>query len=472
MKAKRGQFKASQRDQILKYCRQELEALVELMQAFRSCHIAAGLPALTSLYGPGAIANSLLKSHHIQNHMLATDGELNQAALRAYAAGRIERLRYGNFEGPVKIYDINSAYPYSIARLPSLKAGWKHYRHTKSKQPIEPIPMSLYRVRLFSHDRYASPLFYRKGMAKSRPIFFPNPKGTNYIECWIWTPEYENLLNLGFRFRLIEACIFQGDTNSQPFKWLQDLYQRRLEYKEAGNPAEKNLKLAYNSIYGKFVQQAGYKIKREIPKWHQIEWGGYVTSECRSRLYAAMHSINFDGVVGVETDSIIVSGDKSPEIKLTNQLGDWGVSDFDGITYIQSGVYWLKSNGEWLDKYSKGRGYTPGSLSREQVIEAWNVNPFGDSNVQENGNTLGMVVHARGNEFITLGHCFRPGQSIDEWGNWKEGPKKLSLWRTTKRAICRQGNPANQLLDTEDQTDFSGMSSPYNLEWGDDTSDM
>ena len=470
MKGKRSQFKWSEKDRILKYCQQELEALVELMEAFRLNHLAAGLPSLTSLYGPGAIANSLLRKYRIQDHMLATDSELNTAALHAYAAGRIERLRYGNYEGPTNVYDINSAYPYTIAQLPSLAGGWHLFKFKGSNKP-DAVPMSLYHIRLFNHDTYASPLFYRKGLAKSRPIFFPNPKGTNFIETWIWTPEYENLVDLGFPFEVIEGYLFQGNVNSRPFAWLEDLYYKRLEFKESGNPAEKNLKLAYNSIYGKFVQQAGYRIQKKIPKWHQIEWGGYVTSQCRSRLYRAMYSINFAGIVGVETDSIIVANNQVPNITLGNQLGEWGSKHFDGITYIQSGVYWLKIGDSWLDKYSKRRGYLSGTLTREAVLEAWAENPLGDWQMQRDGLAVGMNVMARGKEFITLGHCFRPGQTLDNWGDWREGPKKLSLWRSSKRYIDRLHNPANGLLTTSDQTDFCGWSSPYTLEWGDEVDD-
>lgn len=466
MKEKRSQFKWTERDKILKYCQQELEALVEVMTAFRSNHLAANLPPLSSLYGPGAIANTLLRKHHTTNHMLEPDSNVRSAALHAFAAGRIERLRYGNYQGRTRIFDINSAYPYAISLLPSLVGGWRHYKF--KKLPVEPTSMSLYRVRYYAHNLYASPLFYRKGHAKSRPIFFPNPKEQSYIETWIWTPEYELLIDCQIPFELLEGYIFQGDTNSRPFAWLEDLYNTRREFKRNNNPAEKNLKLAYNSVYGKFVQQAGYKTQKKIPKWFQIEWGGYVTSKTRASLYAAMYSINFRGIVGVETDSIIITGNAKPNLHIGDGLGEWGFKTFDGITYIQSGVYWLKSDSEWLDKYSKGRGYLPGSLQREQVLDAWNTNPFGDSTIQRDGNTLGMVVNARGKEFITLGHCFRPGQTLEKWGDWYEGPKKLSLWRTTKRTIARTGNPANRLLDTIDETNFNGWSSPYSLEWGDE----
>lgn len=469
MKEKRGLFKWSERQEILLYCQQELDALVELMLAFCSNHTAAGLPTLTSFYGPGAIANSLLKTHSVQKCMYVADGALNTAALHAFAAGRIERLRYGNHEGPVRIYDINSAYPYSISRLPSLEGGWKHYR--VRGRTVAPRPMSLYRVRLLHHNQYASPIFYRKGLAKSRPIFFPNPDPKACIETWVWTPEYEILLDLGFPFEVVEVYEFCGDLDSRPFAWLENLYYKRLEYKRNNNPAEKNLKLAYNSIYGKFVQQAGWKVKHEIPKWHQIEWGGYVTSDTRAKLFRAMASLNFNEIVGVETDSIIVASERAPNVALGDRLGEWGVTEYDGITYIQSGVYWLKKDGEWEDKYSKGRGYLPGTLRREDILKAWDENPVGDWTLQRDGFAVGMNVTAQGREFITLGHCFRPGQTIDEWGNWREGPKKLSLWRTTKRQIDRTHNPKHGLLTTTDTTCFSGWSSPYSLEWGDESNE-
>jgi hypothetical protein len=247
------------------------------------------------------------------------------------------------------------------------------------------------------------------------------------------------------------------------------LYYQRLAWKKAGNPAEKNLKLAINSIYGKTVQQAGFEHHHKIPIYHQIEWGGFITSSTRAQLHDAMAQLNYQNIVGVETDSIIIAGDLLPTgIKLSDELGAWGTTHYEGITYIQSGVYWLKKDGEWLDAYSKGRGYVPGSLKRDAVMEAWAINPHGEHIVDENSQALGMRVEAKGNEFITLGHCYRPGQDLENWGNWVVGPKKLSLWKTTKREIVRDSDPRYGLLHTVDQTDLSGLSKKYDIIWGKD----
>jgi hypothetical protein len=467
MKEQRGQFKWEDREEIEHYCRMELTALVQLMDKFRVNHIKAGLPALSGLYGPGAIANSLLKLWNIPKFMVATDTEINLASRYAYGAGRIERLRYGNYEGPTKILDLNAAYPAIISELPALNNGWRHYSQTQTLDThMEEIEMSLYHVRLYNHDEYTSPLLYRKPGAKHKPIFFPNPKGNDYIDTWVWTPEYELLKD--FPHETLEAYIFNG-SNVRPFAALADIYYSRLEDKRNGNPAEKNKKLALASIYGKQVQQAGYEREEKIPKYHQLEWGGYTTSGTRARLFAAMYEIKFRDIVGVETDSIILASSNIPNsLPYSDALGEWGVTDYDGITYVQSGVYWLKKEGEWRDLYSKRRGYLPGTLEREMVIDAWNSNPCGDDTIQNSdGHAIGVTVNARGKTFITLGHCFRPGQSIERWGEWEEGPKLLRLWRTNKRAIERTGNPARQLLDTTDQTRFSGKSAPYDLIWSD-----
>lgn len=467
MKERRGQFKWSEKEhqRIVDYCGLELWALVELMEQFRRYHIQADLPYMTGWYGPGAIANGLLRRYNIKKHMLATDQEVNQAALHAYGAGRIERLLYGNYEGPTTILDINSAYPYSISQLPNLSGGW---RLIKGEEATRKWPMSLYHVRMFHHNDYASPLFFRR---PNDTIFFPNPKGKDFIENWIWTPEYAQLVKWQIPHEVVECYRFQGDPHSRPFAWLEEMYYKRLEWKKAGNPAEKNLKLALNSIYGKMVQQAGYESYGKIPVFHQIEWGGYVTSSTRAQLYNACREMQFLNVVGVETDSIIIAGSNRPySIRISDQLGEWGVSKYQGITYIQSGVYWLKQNGEWLDKYSKGRGYVPGTLKRDMVLEAWSNNPVGDMALfdKESGRAIGMCVYAQGNEFLTIGHCYRPGCNFDEWGNWHTGPKKLSLWKTTKREIVRDSDPRNGLLETTDHTQFSGWSKAYDIVWGND----
>lgn len=466
MKAKRGTFNWSkEEDRITAYCHSELQALVMLMEEFRNNHVAAGLPSLSGWYGPGAIANGLLRRHSIKRHMLVTDKEVNQAALHAFGAGRIERLLYGNYEGPVCILDINSAYPYSISRLPSLEGGWKR---VTGKEASREVPMSLYHVKMYHHDDYASPLFFRKS---NDDIYFPNPKGSDFIENWIWTPEYSQLVKWRIPHEVIESFTFQGNPHSRPFAWLEEMYYQRLEWQKAGNPAEKNLKLGLNSIYGKMVQQAGYESYHKIPVFHQIEWGGYITSSTRAQLYNACREMDFRNVVGVETDSIIIAGNNRPySIRISDQLGEWGVTEYEGITYIQSGVYWLKQDGEWLDKYSKGRGYVPGTLKRDMVLEMWEENPNGDLGLfdKESGRAIGMCVYAQGNEFLTIGHCYRPGCDFDKWGDWQTGPKKLSLWKTTKREIVRDKDPRINLLETRDHTQFNGWSKAYDIVWGKD----
>jgi len=465
MKAKRGEFDwATQHEIIEDYCGRELEALVLLMEDFRQNHLDAGLPALRGWYGPGAIADGLMNRYGIKKYMINTQGHpVNEAARHAYTAGRIERLLYGNYEGPTKIADINSAYPYSISQLPSLVGGWKLI---KTKQP--PLrKMSLYHVKMYHHDLYASPLFFRK---TNNEMFFPNPREGNYIENWVWTPEYYQLIKWKVPHEVTECWLFQGDVKSRPFGWVEEMYYQRLAWKLDGNPAEKNLKLALNSLYGKTVQQAGYKQRKEIPTYHQIEWGGYITSQTRAQLFNVMASMNFENVVGVETDSIIVAGDNLPtNLNVSDKLGAWGVTDYEGITYIQSGVYWLKKDGEWLDQYSKQRGYVPGTLTRDMIMETWRLNPTGTPELRdENSQAIGLTVIGQGNHFVTLGDCYKPGQTLENWGNWERGPKKLRLWRDTKRAIVRDKDPRTNLLFTEDVRDLSGWSKAYDIEWGKD----
>jgi hypothetical protein len=134
------------------------------------------------------------------------------------------------------------------------------------------------------------------------------------------------------------------------------MYYKRLALQAENDPAEKGLKWALASLYGKTAQRTGWdKRTRESPFWHQLEWGGTITSTCRNMIYAAARRCINDSpgcLLSIDTDGIIST---SPFKWLPwgegNQLGRWKVEEYTGIVYIQNGVYWLrKANGEWVHK--------------------------------------------------------------------------------------------------------------------------
>lgn len=336
-KAKRETFTYEElEDLIIPYWQTELELIVQLMDSLRSDLEDCGFQ-LSSWHGPGAVASKVFSIHHIKDHMdKEIDKRVIEAAQYAYAGGRFEQFRCGHLPGVVYEYDINSAYPSAIVNLPSLRQGtWEHVK------TFEPNTFGVWHISYHQtgNDRsQPQPLFCR---ARNGTISYPGK-----CEGWYWTPEAA-LVDLSY---IIEGWVFR-ESGIRPFEFVNEYYERRREWKQNGISAEKALKLALNSMYGKMAQRIGgyYKDgKIQVPTWHQLEWAGYVTSYTRASLMIALF-LKPDSVVALETDALFTT--EPLPLRLGGGLGEWELTTFDNITYIQSGFYYAEQGDKRICKY-------------------------------------------------------------------------------------------------------------------------
>ncbi len=336
-KAARGEFQDM--DYVREYWELEIGMLAELAERLRRVLYGAGL-RITSWYGPGVLANYTLRANGIRDHMAVCPDEVREAARYGYAGGRFERFRLGRTIGPVYSLDINSAYPFGIWQLPSLAGGqW----HKQIGRPTRLARFGIYKVRLLPHaassfvERAISPLFHRDKLGN---ISFPW-----ILEGWYWSPEVQNLLRLHpDRYEIVEGWEFKAASKERPFLFVQDLYDKRRDWKSRGIAGERAIKLQLNSLYGKMAQRVGWnREKGTAPTWHQLEWAGWVTSNTRAMLWEVMSRLPGDSVIAVETDGLYTT--ESPErfgITDSKALGGWEVTVYDEILYVQSGMAWLR----------------------------------------------------------------------------------------------------------------------------------
>lgn len=254
-KAARGQFTYDQIDDfIAPYWQSELRLLVVLCNRLRERLITAGF-CPSQWHGAGALATTLYKTSGTRKHIARTSydmhikdkdvatilpGEVNEAARHAYAGGRFELFKLGHTERTVYQYDINSAYPNGISRLPSLKgAHWEHV----TDPDFDPSLFALWRVQYsnWSHEE----------MLKPGPLPHRNHEGKvaypMNVTGWYWTPEAALIANSD-NAMLTDAWICHHN-NEYPFTWVRELYEERRRRKAAGDPSEKAYKLALNSLY-------------------------------------------------------------------------------------------------------------------------------------------------------------------------------------------------------------------------------
>lgn len=427
------------------YWETELDLMVQLMDKFRGILENAGI-FLNSWHGPGAIAGYLLRTNDVKDCMGWNDDRIIEAARYAYFGGRFEPFMAGYYEGPIYSADINSAYPYSHSRLPNLQTGkWMHGYGRPDTNPSD-IRLGMYRI---SHRSPISskpmPLPYRD---KSGSVYFP-PSTTGWYHAAEAGMVY-NDPNTEFH----SWCVFEDD-GSYPFSWIEDMYEQRLEMQRIGDPTEYGLKLGINSLYGRVAQRTGWERTGGPPKWHQLEWAGGITSECRSMVYSAAKSVG-KGLISIDTDGVLsaIPFGKLPNGR-GNRLGQWKCTEYSGLLYVQNGVYWLRDNsGTWLPP--KSRGIPRRKLAFESVYP-----------VIARGESLTINQHM----FIGFGLALRG--RIDDWRKWLDEPRSISFGGTGKRihnsrscSACQRGFGNCEALHALVPVPPKGVDSyPHHLPW-------
>lgn len=404
-------------DDVEAYNEAELKALVALMRALHGALSEAGLtlsrwdgagaaavaaihkylpPALTRLYGAPTKAKDFFeRAHWLQER----EADLYHALQSAYFGGRIEALRFGTRRGRLYHADINSAYPAAMVTLPDLARGTWEYR---AAPDIDALPT-------FSvvHVAWRAPVGLRW-----HPFPFRDRDGSIYYPRagvgWYWYNEaraaWDGVHGDTARFgaawdwsaielELIGAWVFYpDDPDARPFDWIRELYalRQRLIRSGEGEGAQKAIKLAINSLYGKLAQHAGARgveqtivnpvtgrsrtIRYEraaIPPFYNIAAAGYITAHCRAALMRAALS-RPNAVLSFATDGIYSTAPLAIERSGTKELGKWEEKVYSDCTYVgvQPGIYYVHDHtrDRWFEM-SRGFPHARG-MDRQAAIAA------------------------------------------------------------------------------------------------------
>ena len=456
---------------ILPYWVVEIEALAKLAEQLRSYLHTAEL-YISSWHGPGAIANYLFRTKGIKEHKGNTPTEVANMSQFAFSGGRFEQFRVGRANAPVYVYDINSAHPSGIAKLPSLTSG--SWRHVERRSPN--VDFGIYFARYYD----------REGMAPVRPqpMFYRDRNGlvtwpAEVYNCY-WTPEIQALELTGHADKLdiIEGWEYHHD-GTLPFKWVPEMYDTRQKWKAAGNGAQMALKLGLNSLFGKTAQRIGWERNNRAPTWHQLEWAGFITSHTRSVLWPALwQAWEKQALIAVETDSVFSL--EPLDLPLSKSLGEWGLTKYDDCIFLQNGVYFLLKDGNWIPKH---RGLDRGSFEISDVI---NYIDNLDVSVDPNPNELDRQTYK---ELIDARHIvgtttrFVGGRAAlhrnrpDMWRTWRTEPRSISVGIEGKRVhytdMCYECFRGNHKLGSamhyqRVSNPYVAMSTPHTIPWRQD----
>lgn len=325
-KARRGSFTAADLPMMRSYNEAELEALEDLAGKLAELFESQGI-YLSRWHGPGALASYLLSPEGydiIEDFPRYRPSSIPQELANvwdcAFFGGRIENILTGTVRD-VHSYDINSAYPYAASLLPRHLPS-RFWRVANTRRLLD-FPLSVYRCSWDLPKGRIGPFPFRD---RHGLISFPLAG-----RGWYFRPEVATALAMFPRNVRIDQVWYQDqDELGKMSKLIPALYQARQRLKLLSDPAEYVIKLALNSIYGKFAQRKGK------PQYRCPAYAGFITSQTRAQLLGSSRAA---GVLAFATDSIFTQD--NPDVPQGLDLGQWKREDFNTFTCIQNGFYRL-----------------------------------------------------------------------------------------------------------------------------------
>ena len=247
---------------------------------------------------------------------------------------------HGHVPGTVYEYDIVSAYPHAMRRLPCLVHGrWRHYAGPRPPR-LHPGQLRLVRCPpggVRGSDPYIGAMLHRR---KDGSIVRPHVTGG-----WYWSFELEAAKRAGLvdEAQVDEAWTYSPCPCPPPFAGLEHLFEHRLAVGKK-TPAGKASKLVMNSGYGKAAQSVG-----ERPFGCPV-YAGLITATCRTMVLDAIaaHPEGTRAVVMVATDAVFFTS-PLPSLDFSRvtiagkehpALGSWEEKTHKGLAVLKPGVYW------------------------------------------------------------------------------------------------------------------------------------
>lgn len=301
-------------------------------------------------FGPGQAAQAWLDGRAITSKDLQriVPPWFLEAAIASYYGGWFEIMAHGLIPGITYEYDINSAYPYIISRLPCLEHG-TYTRHTLQRdiRAIRSMAdagmetgLRLVRVRAWGKgcrisqevpdntNHHVGPLPHRDRDGNiSRPLI---------TEGWYWQHEIDAAVRAQIisEYEIREILSYDRCDCPAPFSEVQEIYNLRLRVGKK-TPLGMACKLMPNSLYGKFAQSIGN------PKFGNPIYASLITSWCRTIILNAIatHPKGKSDVVMVATDGVYFRT-PHPNLTISTNLGEWDSGLRQNICLFKPGVYW------------------------------------------------------------------------------------------------------------------------------------
>jgi hypothetical protein len=268
---------------------------------------------------------------------------------KGYFGGWFEIFYHGIYKGTSHGYDINSAYPEVMRKLPCLLHG--HYLRGKG------IPYKDERLtgKTFGAEVNKVICFVHATVRGSHPrigAMLHRTKGGNILRPhrsrgWFCLHEIEAAQRAGLidSVDFVEWGAYIPCDCPPPLQKLEKLYQGRIGPDNLTEDERKQLKsspegvakkLIYNSCYGKFCQSIGE------PKYGNAVYACLITAGCRTMIldFIATHPKGANAVLMIATDGVVTT-EPHPWVEISKtQLGAWDHKTHDDICLYKPGTYW------------------------------------------------------------------------------------------------------------------------------------
>jgi len=447
-KARRGSFHGiGARER--RYCQLECRLLARLTGELLQAHEDEGLK-LRSYFGPGSTASVILAEHGEQRTVYPR--AMQHAVMCGYFGGRFETSRVG----PVRAerlyqYDIASAYPAAMTRLPCLCAGhgkWVHRTGDAWAQRLlsGDAAVALCRFVVDAHKDACDawgPLPHR---LPDGNILFPQKSAGG----WAWDAEVAAALELHPGVRVTEAWMWEPSCDCPPpfAARITELYERRLQWGKGARGLV--LKLALNSLYGKSAQRVGKG------KFRCMVRAGLITSMTRASLLRAVAMAHDPwNVLELATDSVL---SKEPLPLGGTGLGSWESKPWPGgVFLLRPGLRIPLTRGGDIERTAaRGVGVKTLHENRRKVLRAWGREPMAPVTLRTPSFFHGAKLSVRASQG---GEAFRRDAL---YGRWSDEKKTLTFSPKPKRAeLGPRDGQAIRLLPWELPTGEGCASVPY-----------
>jgi hypothetical protein len=318
--------------EMIRYNLLENEILARLMGQLNRGFVAADIRLNRKEWmGPGQAAQKWMR-----NVGCPTGDEIREKvpenardwARYSYYGGWFEIFAHGHIPGRSYGYDINSAYPYIISKLPCLLHGqWRSGVGSRAFSVRKDYTLVYATVE--GNDNQCGAMMHRE---KNGSIHRPSK-----TKGWYWYDE----LAMGMRAGVIDTVDvhewveYSPCDCPPPLADIERMYQQRLSIGK-NTPAGIAYKLIYNSAYGKLAQSVGK------PKFSNPIWASLITSGCRRMILEAIatHPTGTRDLLMVATDGVYF---RTPHDSLPlsgNTLGMWEEETKDNLTLFLPGMYW------------------------------------------------------------------------------------------------------------------------------------